>query len=93
MKAIKPGHHASRTTRDFNPEGKDRRWRAILASVVTLKRSRGCLLRTTPSLDRTLVHVQWDELYVRILDPKSGHLLREHVRSTKLAGVVAYFEA
>jgi transposase len=27
-----------------------------------------------------LVHVQWDELFVRILDPKSGQLLREHVR-------------
>src|SRR6202167_2343946 len=26
------------------------------------------------------VHVQWDELYVRILDPKNGLLLREHVR-------------
>jgi len=26
------------------------------------------------------VNVQWDELYVRILDPKSGQLLREHVR-------------
>jgi transposase len=26
------------------------------------------------------VKVQWDELYVRILDPKSGLLLREHVR-------------
>lgn len=27
------------------------------------------------------VHVRWDELYVRILDPRSGHLLREHVRT------------
>ena len=26
------------------------------------------------------VKVQWDELYVRILDPKNGSLLREHVR-------------
>ena len=26
------------------------------------------------------VKVQWDELYVRILDPKNGLLLREHVR-------------
>ena len=26
------------------------------------------------------VNVQWDELYVRILDPKNGLLLREHVR-------------
>jgi len=26
------------------------------------------------------VQVQWDELFVRILDPKSGQLLREHVR-------------
>ena len=27
-----------------------------------------------------LVRVQWDELYVRILDPNNGLLLREHVR-------------
>jgi len=27
------------------------------------------------------VHVQWDEFYVRILDPRSGQLLREHVRT------------
>jgi len=26
------------------------------------------------------VNVQWDELYVRILDPQNGLLLREHVR-------------
>jgi len=26
------------------------------------------------------VQVQWDELFVRILHPKSGQLLREHVR-------------
>jgi len=26
------------------------------------------------------VHVRWDQLYVRILDPKTGVLLREHVR-------------
>jgi transposase len=25
------------------------------------------------------VHVQWDELHVRLLDPRSGRLLREHV--------------
>ena len=30
-----------------------------------------------------LVHVQWDELFVRILDPKSGQLLREHVRQKR----------
>jgi len=27
--------------------------------------------------------VQWDPLFVRILDPKSGRLLREHVRQTR----------
>jgi len=27
--------------------------------------------------------VQWDELHVRILDPKTGELLREHVRQKK----------
>src|SRR2546428_1207764 len=30
-----------------------------------------------------LVRVQWDELYVRILDPKNGLLLREHVRQIR----------
>ena len=30
-----------------------------------------------------LVQVQWDELFVRILDPKSGLLLREHVRQKR----------
>jgi hypothetical protein len=29
------------------------------------------------------VKVQWDELYVRILDPKNGILLREHVRQKR----------
>ena len=27
--------------------------------------------------------MQWDELFVRILDPKSGQLLREHVRQKR----------
>lgn len=27
------------------------------------------------------VHVRWDDFYVRILDPRSGELLREHVRT------------
>src|SRR5215471_15531908 len=30
-----------------------------------------------------LFHVQWDELFVRILDPKNGQLLREHVRQKR----------
>lgn len=30
-----------------------------------------------------LIHVQWDELYVRLLDPKNGQLLREHVRQRR----------
>jgi transposase len=29
------------------------------------------------------VRVQWDELFVRILDPKTGQLLREHVRQKR----------
>src|SRR5437016_4926730 len=29
------------------------------------------------------VNVQWDELFVRILDPKTGQLLREHVRQKR----------
>ena len=29
------------------------------------------------------VYVQWDQLYVRILDPNSGQLLREHVRQKR----------
>ena len=34
------------------------------------------------------VKVQWDELYVRILDPKNGQLLREHVRQKR--GLVSH---
>lgn len=30
-----------------------------------------------------LVRVQWNELFVRILDPKTGQLLREHVRQKR----------
>jgi len=30
-----------------------------------------------------VVKVQWDALYVRLLDPKSGQLLREHVRQKR----------
>ena len=30
-----------------------------------------------------LVWVQWDELYVRLLDPKTGQLLREHLRQKR----------
>ena len=29
------------------------------------------------------LRVQWDELYVRLLDPKTGQLLREHVRQKR----------
>ncbi|MGA8736206.1 MAG: IS21 family transposase, partial [Terriglobales bacterium] len=30
-----------------------------------------------------VLRVQWDELYVRLLDPKTGQLLREHVRQRR----------
>jgi transposase len=30
-----------------------------------------------------LVNVQWDNLYVRLLDPRTGQLLREHVRQKR----------
>ncbi len=30
-----------------------------------------------------MVQVQWDELYVRLLDPKTGQLLREHLRQKR----------
>jgi hypothetical protein len=29
------------------------------------------------------VRVQWDELFVRLLDPRTGQLLREHVRQKR----------
>ena len=48
-----------------------------------LRRSRSRLLRPAAGLDRTRGEVQWDELYVRILDPKNGQLLREHVRQKR----------
>jgi transposase len=30
-----------------------------------------------------LVNVQWNELYVRLLDPRTGQLLREHIRQKR----------
>jgi transposase len=30
-----------------------------------------------------LINVQWNELYVRLLDPRTGQLLREHVRQKR----------
>jgi transposase len=30
-----------------------------------------------------LINVQWDDLYVRLLDPRTGQLLREHVRQKR----------
>jgi Mu transposase-like protein len=30
-----------------------------------------------------MVRVQWDELFVRVIDPKTGQLLREHVRQKR----------
>jgi transposase len=30
-----------------------------------------------------MVRVQWDDLYVRLLDPKTGQLLREHLRQKR----------
>jgi hypothetical protein len=30
-----------------------------------------------------MVRVQWDDLFVRLLDPKTGQLLREHVRQKR----------
>jgi transposase len=30
-----------------------------------------------------MLRVQWDELFVRLLDPKTGQLLREHVRQAR----------
>jgi transposase len=30
-----------------------------------------------------LVNLQWDDLYVRLLDPRTGQLLREHVRQKR----------
>lgn len=29
------------------------------------------------------VHVQWNDLHVRLIDPKRGHLLREHLRTAR----------
>ncbi|MGB8579800.1 MAG: IS21 family transposase [Candidatus Sulfotelmatobacter sp.] len=36
-----------------------------------------------PGWIRRVLRVQWDELYVRLLDPKTGQLLREHVRQKR----------
>jgi transposase len=38
---------------------------------------------TPPGWIGRVLRVQWDELYVRLLDPKTGQLLREHVRQKR----------
>jgi transposase len=38
---------------------------------------------TPPGWIGRLVNVQWDDLYVRLLDPRTGQLLREHVRQKR----------
>ena len=40
---------------------------------------------TPPGWIGRRVDVQWNELFVRLLDPKTGQLLREHVRALRLA--------
>jgi hypothetical protein len=44
-----------------------------------LGRGGGRLLGGASRLDRPQVHVQWDSMYVRLLDPRTGELLREHL--------------
>jgi hypothetical protein len=34
-------------------------------------------------MDRAQVRVQWDGLFVRLLDPRTGQLLREHLRQKR----------
>jgi transposase len=38
---------------------------------------------TPPGWIGRRVDVQWNDLFVRLLDPKTGHLLREHVRAPR----------
>jgi transposase len=38
---------------------------------------------TPPGWIGQRVHVQWTDLHVRVLDPKTGQLLREHVRAPR----------
>ena len=38
---------------------------------------------TPPGWIGRLVNVQWDDLFVRLLDPRTGQLLREHVRQKR----------
>jgi transposase len=38
---------------------------------------------TPPGWIGRVVRVQWDELFVRLLDPKTGQLLREHLRQKR----------
>ena len=49
-----------------------------------LRRGRGRVLRGAAGLDRAARStVQWDELHVRLLDPATGQLLREHLRAPR----------
>jgi len=43
----------------------------------------GAYYHLPPGLLGKRLHVQWDGLHVRILDPQSGQLIREHVRQKR----------
>ena len=47
------------------------------------RRIEGAYYGAPPGWIGRVVPVQWDELYVRLLDPKTGQLLREHVRQKR----------
>ncbi len=48
-----------------------------------LRGSRSRLLRRAAGLDRARVRVQWDVRQVRLMDPLTGQLLREHLRQKR----------
>lgn len=57
-------------------------WRAHRASRWLCRGGSSVLQRSTCWIGRR-VHVQWNEIHVRLIDPRTGQLLREHLRQQR----------
>ena len=62
------------------PESRNAAWQCAHTQLL-FNHQDGFLWRTS-WLDRT-PHVRWNAAHVRLIDPLSGHLLREHMRQQR----------
>ena len=73
-----------------NPSYSRCRWSRFVTTSTATNGSSGWLCRggaayygAPPGWIRRKVRVQWDGLFVRLLDPRTGQLLREHLRQKR----------